>query len=133
MADLQDKGQALQTFWSSFRLPAIDEQSSYDEDAMKRLNISAPYISYEAATSNIGDDVALTATLNYRSSSWAAAAQKAEEIAAYIGYGGKLIRIIGGYMWIKRGNPFSRRMIDEQDPDYRRMLINITVEYLTAT
>ena len=122
-----DKAQALQTFWSSFSLTAFDESSAYDET----IELPDNYITYEAITSNIGDPVFLTASLWYRSTSWAAISQKAEEIARYIGYGGKVLPVAGGYLWIKLGSPFAQRMAVEQD-NIRRIVLNITVDYLTA-
>jgi len=122
-----DKAQALHAFWSSFDLLAIDELSSYDES----MELPSNYITYEVITSNIGNEVALTASLWYRSTSWAAITQKADEIAQYIGYGGVVLAVDGGYLWIKLGQPFAQRMAVEQD-SIRRILLNITADYLTA-
>ena len=68
-----DKVQALHSFWNSFGLMAIDESSAYDE----RMDIPDNYITYEVQTSNLGDPVALSASLWYRSTSWADISQKA--------------------------------------------------------
>ena len=122
-----DKAQALHSFWSSFDLLAIDELSSYDES----MDLPSNYITYEVITSNIGESVALTASLWYNSTSWAAISQKADEIAQYIGYGGRLLVVDGGYLWIKLGSPFAQRMAVEQD-NIRRIVINISVDFLTA-
>lgn len=123
-----DKAQALHQFWSSFGLEAIDELSAYDENA----NIPDRYITYEVATANFGDAVALTASLWYRSTSWAEISQKADEIAEYIGYGGKVLPVDGGYIWIQLGNPFARRMFVDENDSIRRIYINITADFLTA-
>ena len=48
-----------------------------------------------------------------------------------IGLGGKIIPFDGGYIWVKRGQPFSQRMADENDST-RRIYIVLEVEYLTA-
>lgn len=122
-----DKAQAIQTFWSSFDLEAFDEQSAYDE----RMELPSNYITYEEITSNIGESVALTASLWYHSTSWAAISQKADEIAQYIGYGGVVLAVDGGYLWIKLGAPFAQRMAVEQD-SIRRIVMNISVDFLTA-
>ena len=123
-----DKAQALHAFWSSFGLLAIDESSAYDE----RLVLPDNYISYEVQTANIGDSVSLTASLWYRTTSWADISQKADEIAEYIGWGGKLIPIDNGYIWIKLGSPFAQRMAVEQD-SIRRINMNISVDFFSAT
>lgn len=123
-----DKAQALHQFWSSFGLTAIDEYSAYDST----IDLPSNYITYEVQTSNFGDSVALTASLWYRSTSWAEISQKADEIAEYIGWGGKIILIDHGYMWIKLGAPFAQRMSDEDD-SIRRIYMNISVDFLSAT
>ena len=123
-----DKAQAIHQFWSSFNLQAIDEYSAYDEG----MNLPANYITYEVQTANFGDSVALTASLWYRSTSWAEITQKADEIAAYLGWGGKLITIDSGYIWIKQRTPFAQRMAVDQD-SIRRIILNISVDFLSAT
>ena len=127
-----DKTQALHSFWSSFNIPAIDEQSAYDEGVLESLGVPKRYITYEAATSNLGDALALTASIWDKSTSWAWITQKADEIAAYIGYGGRVLPVDGGYLWIKLGSPFARRMSDENNYDLRRIYLTISAEYLTA-
>lgn len=122
-----DKAQAIHQFWSSFNLTAIDEQSAYDE----KLDLPDNYITYELQTSNFGDPLSLTASLWYYTTSWKDITDKADEIARYIGYGGKIIAVDGGYIWIKLGTPFAQRMATEQE-NYRRIILNITVDFLTA-
>lgn len=122
-----DKVQALDSFWNSFGLTAIDESSAYDE----RMDLPDNYITYEVQTGNLGDPVALTASLWYRSTSWAGISQKADQIARYIGYGGKVIPVEGGYLWIKLGSPFAQRMAVDEDDSMRRIYLNISVDFLT--
>lgn len=122
-----DKAQAIHQFWSSFGLTAIDELSAYDTT----ISLPGNYITYEVHTSNIEDSVALTASLWYRSTSWEEISKKADEIAAYIGYGGRVIAIDDGYIWIKLGSPFAQRM-DADNDSIRRIYMNITVDFLTA-
>ena len=128
MDKIKDKAQALHQFWSSFGLTAIDESSAYDST----IELPANYITYEVQTANFGDSVALTASLWYRSTSWAAISQKAEAIAEYLGWGGKLLPIDNGYVWIKQRTPFAQRMAVEQD-SIRRIILNISVDFLSAT
>ena len=123
------KAQAIHNFWSSFNLTAIDEQSAYDTT----IELPDNYITYEVKTSNFGDySVSLSASLWYRSTSWTDISQKADEIAEYIGWSGKLIPIDFGYIWIKLGAPFAQRMSAEQD-GIRRIVLNISVDFLSAT
>ena len=122
-----DKAQALHAFWSSFGLLAIDESSAYDE----RLDLPDNYITYEIQTANIGDSVALTASLWYRSTKWEDITKKADEIASYISYGGRVLKIDNGYIWIKLGTPFAQRMSVEDD-SIRRIILNIEADFLSA-
>ena len=124
-----DKAQALHEFWSSFSLTAIDENSAYDE----RMDLPDNYITYEVQTSNIESSVALTASLWYHSTSWVEISRKANEIAQGIGYGGKVVKIDGGYLWIKLGAPFAQRMPVEENDSMRRIILTISVDYLTET
>ena len=123
-----DKAQAIHDFWSSFGLLAIDEQSAYDEQI---VSLPTQYITYEVQTGNLGDEVELTASLWYYSTSWKDITEKADQIAAYIGYGGRIRKVNGGYIWIKLGQPFAQRMAVDQE-NYRRIIMNITVDFLTA-
>lgn len=119
-----DKWQALQSFWQSFGLPA------YDENTVPQ-HAELPYITYEAKTANFENVLSLTASIYYRSTSWSEISQKAAEIASAIGYGSKIIPISGGYLRIAQGAPFAQRMSGEND-SIRRMIINISCEFLTA-
>lgn len=124
---LPDKAQALYQFWSSFGLDAYDESSVPTGSNAPKF----PYVTYSVVTDNLGNEVGLTASLWYRSSSWAAISQKAEEIARRL-ENLPPIAIDGGYMWLKRGSPFAQRMSDPNDDMIRRIYINITAEFLTA-
>lgn len=124
-----DKAQALNSFWSSFGLTAIDELSSYDEN----MDITFPYLSYETSTDYLDGPVALSADLWYKSTSWAAVSQKADAIGEYIGLGGRMIRYDGGALWVTRASPFAQRMEDESGEDsIRRIHININAEFISA-
>lgn len=129
-----DKAQALHQFWSSFGIPAIDENSAYDTQVLEQLNIGYPRITYEVAESNLGEPVALTASLWYRETSWAAAEAKAQQISAFIGWGGKVLRVNGGFMKIMlpQNSIIYRRLADEND-SLRRIVFNIEVDFLTET
>lgn len=116
-----DKWQALQSFWGSFEIPAYDETTVPDDAVM-------PYITYNAVTSSLNNPVPLTASVWYRSKSWAEASRKAEEISdALIQV--KTIPLDTGYLYLTRGNPFAQRMTDEDDT-VRRIYMVLMAEYL---
>lgn len=119
-----DKSQALNEFWNSFDIPAYDQYTVPDGTPM-------PYITYEEAVDAIGVDIPMTASIWYRDSSWQSISQKADEISAKISYSYYIKTVTGGYMVVKRNNVFAQRMSDPDDPDVRRILISILVEFLT--
>lgn len=122
-----DKGQALQSFWQSFSVPAYDESTVPTGANAPEL----PYITYQAVFDSLGNPVSMTASVWDRSSSWQSVSELTKRISEYIGFG-RVIEIDGGFLWIKRGTPFAQRMGDEIDNSVRRMVINIAAEYLTA-
>lgn len=122
------KEAALHAFYSSFGLKAYEENAvPTGEDAP-----DFPYLTYSVSSDSIGTDVALTASLWYRGTSWVQANAKAEEISRRIGRGGKILPCEGGAIWLRRGTPFAQSMGDESDDQIKRKYINITAEFLTA-
>ena len=119
------KASALYNFWSNFGLTAYEE-NTVPTDA------KFPYITYQVVTDSFGAEVALTASVWYRDTSWVEANAKAEEISRAISRGGKTIPVDGGVLWLKRGTPFSQSMGDETDDLIKRKYLNITAEFLTA-
>lgn len=115
---------ALDTFWSSFNLPAYDENTVPDDAVM-------PYITYEAAIGGLGDILQLSASLWYETTSWAGISQKAKEISEYIGTGcGESYE--NGRLWITKALSFATRMNEPEDNNVRRIVMYINAEYQTA-
>lgn len=119
------KAAAIYQFWSGFGLMAYEENTVQTDAAF-------PYITYQLVTDSFDREVAATASLWYRGTSWTDINAKTEEISAHIGLGGKIIKCDGGRIWIKRGQPFAQNMGDESDDLIKRKYLNLTVEYLTA-
>lgn len=122
------KEAALHAFYSSFGLKAYEENAVPTGDDAPDF----PYLTYSVSSDSIGTDVALTASLWYRGTSWVQANAKAEEIGRRIGRGGKILSCDGGAIWLRRGTPFAQSMGDESDDQIKRKYINITAEFLTA-
>lgn len=116
--------QSLQAFWGSFGIPAYDENTIPDDATL-------PYITYEASEDFFGATLAQSASLWYRSPSWAAITEKEQEIADFITRGGRQIAYDGGAFWIKRGNPWAQRMNEPSDNMVRRIVLNIEIEFLS--
>ena len=119
------KAAAIYQFWSSFGLTAYEENTVPTDAAF-------PYVTYQLVTDSFDREVAATASLWYRGESWTAINAKTEEISVHIGLGGKIIKCDGGYIWIKRGQPFAQNMGDESDDLIKRKYLNLTFEFLTA-
>lgn len=122
------KEQALHSFWSSFGLTAYEENSVPSGENKPDL----PYITYSVSTDSFGNDVALSANLWYRGTSWSAVNSKTSEVSKKITADGILLKCDEGCIWIKRGTPFAQDMSDPMDDLIKRKYINITVEFLTA-
>ena len=119
------KAAAIYQFWSGFGLTAYEE-NTVPTDA------SFPYITYQLVTDSFDREIPLTASIWYRSESWAGINAKAEEISQTISRGGKIISCDGGAIWLKRGQPFAQSMGDESDNLIKRKYLNITAEFMTA-
>lgn len=119
-----DKAQALHAFWNDFGMKAYDENTVAE-------NATFPRITYSVSTGSIGNLVILSVSLWYNTRSWEDISKKADEIAAAIGYGGKILPVDGGYVWIMRGSPFAQRMAEPSDNTVRRIALNINAEFLT--
>ena len=121
-----DREQALHQFWSGFGIKAYDENTVPD-NAMA----DDKYLTYSVVVSNFDEPSLASASLWYKSTSWAGITAKSEEINAALGRGGKVIPFDHGYLWVKRGVPFAQRMGDEDDT-IRRIYLNVELEYITA-
>lgn len=119
------KAAAIYQFWNSFGLTAYEENSVPDDAAF-------PYITYQLVTDSFDREIPLTASIWYRSESWAGINAKAEEISQKISRGGKIIPCDGGAIWLKRGQPLAQSMGDESDDLIKRKYLNITAEFMTA-
>lgn len=120
-----DKAQALHQFWSGFGVAAYDANTVPSTATYPRLT-------YEASMDSFDDPVYLTASIWYRSTSWAEISQKAQEISESIGMGGVTIPYDGGMLWVTRSAPFVQRLNDPDDSMIRRILLSVACEYLSA-
>lgn len=117
-----NSAQALHNFWSGFGLPAYDENTVPDEAQL-------PYITYEMGDDFFDNPMARSASIWYRSTSWSEITEKEQEIADFIGRGGRSIACDGGGIWIKRGTPWAQRMQESSDM-IRRIVLNLEVEFI---
>lgn len=121
-----DKAQKLHEFWNSFDVPAYDENSVPDD-------VKYPYITYSVVDDSLGNVTSPTASIWYRSSSWAGVEAKKNEIAKRIGEHGHLsLPVNGGFIYLVKGVPFAQRMVDPSDSFVKRIYLNLQAEFLTA-
>lgn len=119
-----NKIQALNQFWQDASgLIAYDETSVPDTAIL-------PYLTYETVTDDFDHEVAVTASLWYRSTSWQSISQKELEISDFIGRGGRMVAYEGGAFWIKKANPWAQRMSEASDDMVRRIVLNLSIEYI---
>ena len=117
------KAQAIYNFWSSFGIPAYEENSVPDEAQL-------PYITYEYISDSFGSELLLTASIWERSNSWVSINSKAETIAQRLAGGVSLPCEDGGViLW--RGTPFAQSMTDDSDKEVKRILLQIRAEFIT--
>lgn len=117
------KEAALYQFWSSFGLPAYEENSVPAQAAF-------PYISYEVITDSFGSQIGITASVWYHTDSWIKPNEKVREIEHELSRGGTVIKCDGGAVWLQKGQPWAQSLT-EDDQSIRRKYLNITAEFLT--
>lgn len=116
---------ALHNFWSSFGWKAYNSYTVPEKDRLPDR-----YITYEASSDEFGNELAQTASLWHRSSSWEDITAMEEKISKAIGRGGKLVTYDGGAFWVKKASPWAQRMDEPNDDSMRLIVLNYTIEYL---
>lgn len=115
--------QAVHSFWASFDIPAYDETSVPDQ-------LAFPYITHEGAVDTFGYEIAQTASIFSRSTSWAEAVSLRRQIEGKLPKGGKILPYDGGAVLMRRGDPWAQRLADTNDDWVRRIALNYTIEYI---
>ena len=119
------KGEALNTFFSGFGMTA------YASSAVPH-DVTFPYLTFDNVIDSwSGGEVSITVNLWFYTESEAIPNAKAEQVAAAIGLGGKVLPCDEGYIWLKRGSPWCQNLSDEVDKNIKRRYINVTAEYFT--
>lgn len=120
------KIEALNKFFSSFGIPAYEENSVYAMDKPPTF----PYLTYEIKTDSFGEfDTNISFSLWYRSYLWVAADAKSTEISAAIGKVGKFVDYDGGSVLIMRSSPWAQYMGDDSDDAIKRIVHNLKLRY----
>lgn len=122
MSNTTDRWQAQYTFWSSFGLPAYEENSV-------PVNEDYPYITYEAYSSPFDGDVAVSASVWTRRSKWTQADSVANAILDRLKDGGVLLPYDGGVIWVTADRPIAQSMGDPDDNMVKRKLIRVILHF----
>ena len=121
----------LQRFWSSFGWSAYDEQTVFAEGSRPAY----PHITYESGDGDSGHETFLVAHLWDRSTDWERIKKKANDIKEAVKDGGMKVDVEGGQLWFKLSDTMTFAQpiqSGSDDPAVKRILINMTVEYLTV-
>ena len=119
-----DRFEAQHGFWSSFGVPA------YEENSVPELNkVKFPYITYTAYLAGFDQDVAARASIWTRSSSWAGAEALVDEIDARLRNGGAIVPYDGGVLWVTQLSPFAQGMGDPADDKIKRMVLSVLLHF----
>ena len=106
-------------------LAAYPSASVPDDAVLPYLTYDTAYSSWELAP------VAVTVNLWFHTSSVDVPDAAARELSKAVGYAGARIPCDNGYIWLKRGAPFSKTLPIE-DPNLKLCHINLTAEFLTV-
>ncbi len=120
------KEAAFKQYFSGFGLTAYPSSAVPEDCAFPYLTYDAPLSAWEegetSLTVNLWDFTTQESPLN----------AKVRELSQNIGPGGRMLPCDGGFIWLKRGAPFSQALTDEVDPNIKRRYINLTAEYFTS-
>lgn len=120
-----DKWEALYNFWSSFGIPAYEE-NSVPKDA------AYPYITYEAGVGSFESVVTLSASIWDRTTQGTAFVDnKADEIVRYIKNMRECPRVNGGRYRVYVEGQYATNMGDPDDRLVKRKQMNVNFEFLT--
>lgn len=123
-----DKEQAYHKFWSSFGIPAYDENTVIDPNTGRLPE--PPYLTYDIVIGDIDTNCYSNIILWYRGSSWAAITEKAHEIERFFAFGERTIEFDKGVTRIWLGSPKYQRAKETEDATIRTIIINVVTENL---
>ena len=121
-----DVQQTMQNFWSGFGVPAYDENSVPDDQYRV-----FPHITYDVVVGDTMDETAMSASIWTRSSQWISAIQLHDAVNDTLSNGGVILPCDTGGLWIKKASPWAQRLGDASDGSVKRILLNISVEFVT--
>ena len=131
-----NKQQAYNAFWGGFGVLAFEENSMPDDRVVDELikggaaQSKYPYITYQVLIDDLNNVVNPTASIYDKSTSWERADTLANAISGRI-QAMNTIELDNGRMFITKGSPFAQHMGDEGDNTIKRVVLNLSIEFLT--
>ena len=121
-----DKWSAQKVYWSSFGLPAYQENTVPDEKRDKY-----PYLTFQMVNGQLGGTLTASANLYYKSTSWSAIIQEVNQMEKVVD---RQIFVEGGIMKVRKPLAnFAQPASEQADKSIRRMLLTVEIEFLTVT
>ena len=119
-----DKWSAQNVYWSSFGLPAYQEQTVPE-------NAKMPYLTYQPVNGQLGGVMNASASLYYVGTSWKTIMQEVDQMEKAID---RQIIIDGGIMKVRKPiSNFAQPMPESGDTKkIRRMLLTVEIEFLSV-
>lgn len=117
-----DRWEAQYSFWSSFGVPAYEENSVPTGAVM-------PYITYQAVSAPFDGDTSPSASIWTRSTSWLTADTLSDTIEAALRNGGHVIRYREGIVWATAESPFAQNMGEPNDDLVKRKLLSVVLHF----
>lgn len=125
-----DKFEAQHTFWSSFGVPAFEENSVPDMPTLKELGIR-DYITYQKVNGVFGSSVMVNPNIWTRSATWDRADALQIAIQSQLEHGGKCFLYDGGMIWATPENnaSFSQSLGDPDDDMIKRYRLSVILQF----
>ena len=123
-----NRWEAIHQFWSSFGVPAYEQNSVPD---LKTLTF--PYITYEAAVGSWEDIIPLTASIWDKNTSWRRIADLSDTIEKTVRLSDPVAYDNGMYrIWVG-DTAFSQNMGDPDNDKIKRKVLNLNFEFMDLT
>ena len=124
-----DKFEAQHAFWSSFSVPAYEENSVPDEPTLKELGVNQ-YITYQKANGIFGASAVINPRIWTRSESWNDADALELAVQQRLEKGDHRIFYSGGMIWATPEENFAQSIGDPDDPLIKGYRLAVRLQFL---
>ena len=124
VATKMNKWQAQYAFWSSFGIPAYEENAVPD-----RKDLTYPYLTYQAVGAPFDSDTFVNVSVWTRSTSLATVTEITDNILKRFENGKAEVRYNGGGFFITPESNFAQVMGDESDTLIKRIILSVVIHW----